>query len=195
MTKTVRWLLGAAAVAAAACAGCAPSQVYFRPEGMNVVAAGAELGRRFYVPPEAGKDGCELSVTTDGARVVRRETGQRVAAVRVRLGVRNRLGQPVAVQSAGLELVDSRGVRYPASYVAPSGVGEGGEVGPGSNATIEVYFELGPLESAFQRFEPERYYYHDPWWGPWYDPWPFWWGGAIIIHHHSGSGSSGVWGP
>ena len=207
-----------AAVAAAGVGGCMPCHCYYRPEGETVERLGADFGCRYEIPPGSKGGGARLTVSTDGAVVVRNRAREKVLVVRIRLGVENGLDKPVQLEARSTRLVDSNGIIFPVKYVTASGLSEDGSVAVNGRAGADVYFELGPPavitrlgsfsvgwqcsveskpfsgETKFVRFTPARVRrYCDPWLEPWPSGWIWLWG--VGLGHRYPRTSSPRWGP
>ena len=214
--------MAAAVVAAFVGAGCTPSHTFFRPEAQTVVPRGGDLGCRYEVPPGSAGEGARVMISTDGARVVRTRSRQKVVVVRIRMTVDNFLDEPLGLEPRSTMLVDCNEIIFPVKYVTARGLGEDGTVPANGKAGVDIYFELGPpaiiarlggfevrwkyevgskahsMESKFTRFEPVRArHYYESWYDPWPAGWVWWWGvgGIGRSRHYHRSGSSLTWGP
>ena len=124
-------------------AGCGPDHVYLRPAASEVVMP--EEGPpavRLRVPPQS-PGGLDLLVSSFGA-FERKEYGETVTTVEVRVGAENRGGDEAALLPAQSYILDRQG-----RMLRPTGLTVGGEavresvaLKPGDRRVIDFFFDV-----------------------------------------------------
>ncbi len=177
------------------------------------MSRGSDLGRRYDIPPKPDGATAELLVSTDGARIVRRRTGEKLLTVRIRFDLENILDGPVTFDPDATTLVDSRQVVFPVRHVSSIGLDKDASLGAGEKGVVDVYFEIGPPvmisemsgftlnwsyafggtsypgQTSFVRFTPSAGRDRDPWQDA-FDVGSKWWSGSrggAGLHHGSSS--------